>query len=408
MKKRRILVILSLASVTSFGQVKTVIKDLQVPNSFQLSLNKVVAISKDTTYPNKRDNYLITEKAAKDYADKARYGLIYNFNKSKYLITKNGAVVDSVPLPYVRIDTTDFLLRGDSMLALKNPGGGGGGSALFPTIGTGTATGNVTGQLGTNNFNLLASDGSKFSFLPADKTIQLSVGPLAGGFGDTYIRLRGNDANDGNNSIAFVVDGNGSNKSLILSKDYGLGINAKAVFTQEFLLNDGSEGTAGYVLTSDVLGRGQWALPQLPLLPTFGTGTATGDVTGNLNSNTLNISNGKVSFSSNDYKVATFTGVESPFDIWTADETLSAGYAGAEGSIGNGGGTLQVKYGTSNGEWGKVVHEDNVGNTQLTGDVEITDYTKGIILKTSDGTRARITLVKDSLGNLSLQISNPL
>lgn len=40
-------------------------------------------------------------------------------------------------------------------------------------------------------------------------------------------------------------------------------------------------------------------------------------------------------------------------------------------------------------------------------DIEITDYTKGIILKTSDGTRARITLVKVG-GVLTLQISDPL
>lgn len=38
-------------------------------------------------------------------------------------------------------------------------------------------------------------------------------------------------------------------------------------------------------------------------------------------------------------------------------------------------------------------------------DVEVTDYTKGLILRTSDGTRARITLQKDSGGNLELQIT---
>ncbi len=40
-------------------------------------------------------------------------------------------------------------------------------------------------------------------------------------------------------------------------------------------------------------------------------------------------------------------------------------------------------------------------------DIEITDFTKGIILRTADGTRARVTLVKVS-GNLTLQISDPL
>lgn len=39
------------------------------------------------------------------------------------------------------------------------------------------------------------------------------------------------------------------------------------------------------------------------------------------------------------------------------------------------------------------------------GDIEITDYTKGIILRTSDGTRARITLTKDGSGNLQLTIT---
>lgn len=38
-----------------------------------------------------------------------------------------------------------------------------------------------------------------------------------------------------------------------------------------------------------------------------------------------------------------------------------------------------------------------------TADIEITDYSKGIILRTSDGTRARIVLVKRN-GTLALQM----
>lgn len=40
-------------------------------------------------------------------------------------------------------------------------------------------------------------------------------------------------------------------------------------------------------------------------------------------------------------------------------------------------------------------------------DIEITDATKGIILRTVGGVRARVTLVSNS-GNLTLQISNAL
>jgi hypothetical protein len=82
MKAKIILLALLFLHLISFSQVKTITTDLIAKNSFQLSLNKVVAISKDTTDANKRDNYLITEKAAKDYSNKYRYvfgtGFTYN------------------------------------------------------------------------------------------------------------------------------------------------------------------------------------------------------------------------------------------------------------------------------------------------------------------------------------------
>jgi hypothetical protein len=48
------------------------------------------------------------------------------------------------------------------------------------------------------------------------------------------------------------------------------------------------------------------------------------------------------------------------------------------------------------------------GKVTAVNDIEITDATKGIILKTADGTRARITLAKNSSNQLTLQISDPL
>jgi hypothetical protein len=66
MKAKIILLALLFCYSASFGQLKSITNDLNVKNSFQLSLNKVVAISKDTTLATRRDNYLITEKAVKD------------------------------------------------------------------------------------------------------------------------------------------------------------------------------------------------------------------------------------------------------------------------------------------------------------------------------------------------------
>lgn len=49
---------------------QTQIDSLTAKRSIKLNGTRVTGISKDTTTANKRDTMLITEKAAKDYADK--------------------------------------------------------------------------------------------------------------------------------------------------------------------------------------------------------------------------------------------------------------------------------------------------------------------------------------------------
>lgn len=56
------------------------------------------------------------------------------------------------------------------------------------------------------------------------------------------------------------------------------------------------------------------------------------------------------------------------FNIVVADELLETGHPAPLGSIGNGGGVLQLKYGGDDAEWGRIVYLDSSGNLGL-GDV---------------------------------------
>ena len=57
----------------------SVTKELQVKDALTLNGNKVTGISKDTTKASRRDNQLITEKAAKDYADSVKRNLFFGY-----------------------------------------------------------------------------------------------------------------------------------------------------------------------------------------------------------------------------------------------------------------------------------------------------------------------------------------
>lgn len=50
----------------------------------------------------------------------------------------------------------------------------------------------------------------------------------------------------------------------------------------------------------------------------------------------------------------------------------------------------------------EIVQGGGGGLSTTATDVEITDFTKGLILRTSDGSRIRVTALKDGDGNISL------
>lgn len=102
-------------------------------------------------------------------------------------------------------------------------GGGGGGSSLLPTSGTGTATGNVTGDLNGNTL-LISSSDNALSINPTSFTSSLSGGD---GTASASFNASGDlvgtnvgftvTANDGSNSVSIV--GNAINETIEYTAD---------------------------------------------------------------------------------------------------------------------------------------------------------------------------------------------
>jgi hypothetical protein len=112
MKKIILFFIAATAYTLSFAQLTTA-KDLQVTSSLQLIKTKVIGISTDTSSILVRPNFLITEKAAKNYADQYRYVLGAGFLFSGDTVSVSPVLAGKV------LAGTGLLQRNDSIIDNK-------------------------------------------------------------------------------------------------------------------------------------------------------------------------------------------------------------------------------------------------------------------------------------------------
>jgi hypothetical protein len=180
-------------------------------------------------------------------------------------------------------------------------------SPLLPLTGTGTATGNVIGDLNNNILDIgyVSIDGGNYRLqIDTNTTTILSISPSVANIG--YYRTTSN-VTSSTNTIHTSYDNDLNYADIRLYAD----VSTSSIYMQSKTVSIKSlqttgtaptpSGTTKMVITDD---NGLLSFADIPggggggggssLFPTTGTGTATGDVTGDLATHKLSITNGNV------------------------------------------------------------------------------------------------------------------
>lgn len=238
------MITLAIVSLASLGQLKTNTSELFVKNSFQLSLNKVNAISKDTSDANKRDNYLITEKAAKDYADKDRFVFGSGFTYSGD--TVNAAGGGSTPTLQQVLDNNHDLIDGNNF-----QGTGAGSSntgALVNAFGISTSISNSGSNI--NSFGTLSAGYNTGSSVNAigHYSATINIGSYVNAIGylsaynnkTSFVNAIGPSSCYANEGVNVNAMGNGSGASNIYGNVNLFGQNSEADGAGQTALSQGT------------------------------------------------------------------------------------------------------------------------------------------------------------------------
>lgn len=197
----------------------------------------------------------------------------------------------------------------------------GGNSTLLPTTGTGTATGNVTGDLDEYDLDLKTTtatsgffngrlflsvgpdDNSEPSFILSSSNTPGTITASVVGYGDLLLL---NSSALSHNTSQISLETNIGIKILPFQGKIYIDSLASGASTDSVLVWTASTGQVKYRNAAD-FGGGS-------LFPLTGTGTATGNVTGDLDGNGLNIVNGS-NFSVTVDNDMVFEGTEAGSDI---------------------------------------------------------------------------------------------
>lgn len=153
---------------------------LQINNG-DISLSSPVTGGTNSIVFNQSDNLIIKSQIGSDITSISMLGDVMAIHSSTGLYTISNLSDD--------LAATKMLVWNAGAIGTQDIAGGGGGSGLFPTTGTGTATGNVIGDLATNTFTISSSDYPDGLFKIFNTNGRVTIGDVDGAGNETIIRV---------------------------------------------------------------------------------------------------------------------------------------------------------------------------------------------------------------------------